>query len=239
MALVGCSGDDGSTSSTTDVAPVTSDATAAATTLPTPITVPVSGDVTVPIDSIAPLPPGVADADATDPFCRSLARITASTSLLVVAVGFGALDDDGLWFLETLSTPLVLDAVDEAEANLPVEEDRDVLSSTVLDPHRERARVVMDALQASGATRRDLADMRDAWLDVLRSDDPIDPGIDVADLRPDLDALVRDAARSASAASVSLVDDASLASVGSMPGVERYLAAQCPAVLGLLAGDAV
>jgi hypothetical protein len=226
--------DDGSTDSST-----------ADTSLPTPITVPITGVVTIPLDSIDPPADGIADIDASDDLCRGLARTAGTSTLISVAVSFGGFDPDTtleeMWRVEVISSPLVLQAVATADGGVPPRalEEQPTLRSTFLDPRENRARIAVDALVEAGAQPDDLELLDAVWLEVLRTDDQLDPAIDVARLPERLEILVTRAVAAISGRLDPYVADRELSGIGSMPAIERHLSSKCPEVLGLIASDAV
>lgn len=208
---------------------------------PTAITVPVTGEATIPLDSIAPPPAGVADVDADDALCRSLARVAGTSSLIGIAASFGGLDVDQLWRVEVIASPLLAESLAAADESVPpdADGDRPTLRATYLDARVARAVAINAALEAAGASPADMTTLSDLWLEVLRTDDQLDPQIAVPSLPMQLERMVQTAADDAAAQLDAFPGAAALVPIGPIPDIDAHLAAQCPEVAGLFVGDSI
>lgn len=199
----------------------------------------------MPVDSIAPPPDGVAEVDSSDALCREVARLAGTSSLLDVSLSFGEMSEDDAWRVELIAAPVVAASIDALESALSDAasgvsvDDAAAMRSAFIEPRADRADAAISALRAAGADDADVAELVSLWLDVLRTDDQLDPAIAVPNLSPRLDQLIADATEILADQAVPYLEDERLLSTARVPSLERHLGDVCPEVLGLFVGDAV
>lgn len=224
-ALAGCSGSEGR-----NLAPSAGPVTAA----------PPGTGGAAPVPSVTAPPPvtGVPGLDSRDAFCAAWSRFAGSFQVVAVAAAF-AEDPSEAFVLETEAAPLVADAYRTLGAEWPAElrAERDTVLTYVLGGFASRSQRVVQALTAAGASDAMLVEIGDAWLDALARRDPEAATLEVR-LSDSARAIVDAAAASFAASAVPVNTDPALVSDAPTPGLDAYLAANCPDE-GLLAGNEV
>jgi len=234
LAMVGCSGSDGTSSPSETSVPIPT----AAVESTTPDTVPVTTEPPAVTGSAAATVPDepVPGLDSDDPFCRAWSEFAGSFQALALASGVGA-DPENAIRLEVAASGAVLRAVADLDASMPAEtaDERDTFIDALLGPFTGRARVANESLLAAGLTEAQVVELGDLWLVTLSAARSQDPDL-VFVVPPDVQAAFDDAVASFSARVAPINEDPSLVTDTDVPQTLAYIAGACPDQ-GILAGN--
>lgn len=194
---------------------------------------------------------GVPGVDDTEPLCEAWSQLLGTRQVLTLAANFAEPTDAELARLEVIAAPLVqratlefagalLDeaAADDESGDLAAE--RDTVLTDLVGPLDRRAAAAVAALADAGAGRDEGILLAQVWLDGLRAfgADDVEPAL--ADLGPDLGAIVDEAAAAFADDVPRWTDDPTLdTSTVDTPATLALLGERCPDLSAIGVGDAV
>lgn len=243
VTVAACSGDDDGTTATGSTAAGTTQAAATASEAPPTAVTPAPSTTAAPT-SAAPAtaaptePTGVPGATSPSDLCRDYSRVVGTRQVLTIAGTFDQLDAEQLARLELISAPVVITAADAVLAEWPseLESERDLVSTEVLAPIRQRAEAANTAAVAAGIAAAD--HFITAWTDVLATYQPDSPAVSVPPLDEELEGALQAAATGYAATAVPYHLDVTLFGTADIPLTTDYLFRNCPELTYLISGDA-